>query len=274
MKNLISYIFLFSFCFLSSLYSINTECKRVTSDPVVYLSKSKSFEKFLSWTNEKQRIAQEVLKIVGNKKESLLDIGAGDGTITKMVSDKFNYVTAIEPANLLFEDLKKKCDSSKYTLIKSNFESTELNQKFDVILMSYSLQFIKNYSQEIFRLKDILKDSGLLIVVELDQENCELWGFHRKYRKEILETDLPDPVVLEYGDLLKKAFKVEKKLFNATLSVPSVNDMMSIFDFIYDTEISKMNPKTLERIRSELLAEHGNNPLDFTIKQVMYVCTK
>lgn len=268
-------VFMMSFICLAcgaSVTKANTDLR--SSDPVIYYSKSQSFEKFLSWTNEKQRIAEEILKIVGDKKDLLLDIGAGDGSITKFVSDKFDHVTAIEPVPSLFEIMKKKCHANKYTLINSPFESTALEQKFDIILVSYALQFIPNYPQEIFRMKNLLKDSGLLLVVELDQENCELWRFHRKYRKDVLGVNSPDPVTLDFSDLLKKAFKVQKVSFFATLSIPSVDDAISIFDFIYDTDFSKIKKETLIKIKTELQQEYGNRPLDFKIQQVMYVCSK
>ncbi len=258
-------------CF-SSL--VKTHAIHRSSDPIIYYSKNQSFEKFLKWTNEKQKIAEEVSKIVGDKKNLLLDIGAGDGSITKLLANKFDYITAIEPVPSLFEALKKKCNSNKYTLINLPFETAALEKKFDTILVSYALQFIPNYPQEIFRIRDLLKDTGLLLIVELDQENCELWKLHRKYRQEVLGTNSPAPVTLDFTDLLKKAFNVQKIFFTATISIPSVDDAISIFDFIYDTEFSKIKKETLVKIRSEMLKDYGDGPLNLKIQQVMYICSK
>jgi len=243
-------------------------------DAASYHSKNQSFKKFLSWTNEKQKTAQEILKIVGDKKDSLLDIGAGDGTLTRLLADNFDHVTAIEPSSSLFETLKQTCNHDKYTLVNQPFESVSLEKKFDVILVSFALQYIPDYAQEIVRMKDLLKDSGILLVIEIDQVKSELDIFHRKYRKDVLGTNSSEAVSLAFGDLLKKTFNVQEITFSTRLSIPSVDDAMSIFDFIYDTEFSKMNQEALVKIEAELRKEYADGPLKFNNPDIMYICSK
>jgi len=275
--HIFSRIFMVSFMgILSGLLSVNANDDYKASDAVIYYSKNQSFDKFITWTNEKQRIVEEIFKLVVDKKDSLLDIGAGDGSITSLLAPKFDHITAVEPSLLLFETLKKRCASNKYSLINQPFELVTSEKKFDLILVSFALQYISNLSEEIVRMKDLLKDSGILLVIEPDQEHCELDIFHNKYGKEVLGTNFSGPVAhtIPFGDLLRKTFNVKEVHFIATLSIPSVDDAISIFDFIYDTEPSKMNNEAIAKIRTELYKEYGNKPLIFNNQEVIYICSK
>lgn len=253
---------------------VKADLDRRVSDPVVYYSKSQSFENFLKWTNEKQKIAEAVLKIVGNKKNLLLDIGSGDGTLTNLLAAKFDHVTAIEPTYQLFDTLKKKCCSDKYTLINLPFELATLEKKADIILVSYALQFIHNYGQELLRMKDFLTDSGLLLVIDADQENCEFWQFYGKYVKDIWGANLPNSCAVEFNKMLKTIFKVKEQSFSSTLSIPSVDDAISLLDFIFNKKFSELKQDVLIKIRADFNKRFGNRPINFKMGHIMYVCSK
>lgn len=254
--------------------SPNIHDKHRTSNAIIYHSRSSSFENYLKWTDEKEKTVEEILKIISAKQESLLDIGAGTGKLTKLLASKFNHITAIEPSLALFKTLKKECFQDKYTLINKPFELVTLEKQYDVIIMSFSLDYIQHYDQEILRIRDHLKETGTLLIVEIDQKNSELNDFHLKYRKAVLGTDAPEQVSLAFGNLLKKTFTVKETFFTTILTIPSVKETMGLFEFIYDTKLSNMNQKALMKIEAELYRKYGDCPIKLSNQNVIYICSK
>ncbi|HBL98838.1 TPA: hypothetical protein DDZ86_04310 [Candidatus Dependentiae bacterium] len=231
-----------------------------------------SFEKFLSWTDEKQKTVEVLLKLIASKRGSLLDIGAGDGSVTRFLAPQFDNTTALEPAPNLFEKLSTTCNTSGYDLINKAFEATNLEKKFDVILASHSLQYIPNYAQELIRIKDLLKDSGMLLVIDLDRENCELETFHLKYM--YVATSSETNCIPPHKNLLEKYFHVREVPFIATLTIPSVDEAIGIFDLVYNTTLDTIDPKNLAKARADLYQEYGDGPIVLKNRIVIYVCSK
>jgi len=246
--------------------------KSVGTDAIIYQTQSNSFEKFVRWTNEKQKTAEAILKVVGDTKESLLDIGAGDGVLTKLIEEKFTHITAVELGPHLFELLMQKCGSNKYKLFNSTFETAVLQGKFDIILSSHSFRYFQDPMACLYRIKDLLKDFGIFLLLDVSQES-EFWKFYRRYEKDVLGAKSPYSVVIEYDNLLKKVFNIEKICFTTTLTIPSVDDVISIFDFFYDIDFSKIKEESLAKIKDDLQKCYGNGPIKLDFQEMMYVCS-
>jgi len=134
------------------------------------ITKEESFQHFLCWTNEKEKISQAIMKVVKDKKESLLDIGAGDGSISRLLETRFEEIVAVEPSNQLFRVLADNCDLSKYVLFNMPFEEFATDKKFDVVVASHSFQYISNPNIEIKKIRDLLKDNGIFLLINLRKE--------------------------------------------------------------------------------------------------------
>jgi 2-polyprenyl-3-methyl-5-hydroxy-6-metoxy-1,4-benzoquinol methylase len=252
------------------------KCKRtvpINKDPSFYFSKSSSFEKFARWTNEKQKIAEVILSIIGDNTNSLLDIGAGNGIITKLLAKKVKHLTAIEPSTLYFEELQKKCTAPQFTLIKTSLEDFKTDEKFDVIIASHVFQFVSNQTQELLHIKNILSDTGVFLLIDL-RLDCDLWNFYNIYRKDVLGPEAINPVPIDYDSLLKNIFNVKKLQFSPTLAMPSIEGAMSILDFIYNTDFSEIKKESFMKIKAGLQDRFGKGPIVFNLEQIMYICTK
>jgi|GEM_PF-2015358 2-polyprenyl-3-methyl-5-hydroxy-6-metoxy-1,4-benzoquinol methylase len=280
MFNIYVYLFLlastFSFCFCGKYTSKESY---QPSDPTAYTT-GNSFEKFLGWTNEKQKTAEAIERLIPEETNSLLDIGAGDGQLTKLLEKHFNHVFALEPSPLLFTKLKEKLESVNNTIINLPIEEFESDETFDVILASHVFQYIKNPSESILKIQSMLKDSGVLLVVFNEEEGTfeKLKAHYKKYmvdesligshknnsqqKNSILRT------------LLESHFSVTETSFTSNVEIPSVKDFISILDFIYDTDFQNIPVEYITNMSKELYTTYGSQSLKFSFKFGIYACRK
>ena len=247
--------------------------KVVKKDSIFYHTKSDSFEKFVRWSDEKSKMALAIGTIIGSKKSTMLDIGTGDGSLLRLIEALFDHITAVEPGAQGFDLLSKTCSPDKYTLIHAPFEKTTLEGPFDIIMASYSLRYISNPFFELCRIRDLLKDSGKFLLIDLSPDS-EFWEFYLKHEKDVLGVNVANPAEYDYRDILKKIFDVKEVHFTSTLSIPSVDDALSILDFFYDIEFSKIKEETFVKLRQEWQKEYGDGPINVHFQHIMYVCSK
>ena len=247
-------------------------------DPISY-NKGNSFQRFLGWTDEKQKITEQILQVIGGKKESLLDIGAGNGKLTELLEHNFEYICAAEPSIKLFEELEQTLSKSSHTLInlpfeQVNFKKAGIETQFDVIVASHSFQYVKNPAKQLTRINNLLKDSGVFLLINL--RPCDFWDFFNKYKEGILGERPTDPSGFDYDihKLLETIFDVEKISFDATVSIPSVQDTISILDFLYNIEFSDIEKNIIKKITHDLTEKYDDGPVNFNFSQNMYICRK
>jgi SAM-dependent methyltransferase len=240
---------------------------------IIYNTDCDSFQKYLKWSDVKAKAAEALLSVISDKKDSLLDIGAGNGMLTQRLESKFNHITAVEPSLQLFEFLKSNCCSDKYTLINLPIEETRLEKKFDVILASHSLKFIPNPEKVIAQIKNLLNDSGTFLLVDHGQESDYL-KFYYTYRPYVFGKSETESIFIDYTDLLSKSFNVKKVIFYATLSIPSIDEAISMLDFFYDIEFKKIRSESLVDIRQALDKEYGNGRVNISLQEIVYICSK
>lgn len=244
-----------------------------TSKPVSY-DTSQSFQKFMSWTNEKQKTFEAITHVIKNKNESFLDIGAGNGLLTKLLEKHFEHIVAIEPSKSMFNELQINLNPEKSTLINEKFLNAKIEKKFDVILASHVFQYIGEPLKTMNRIKSLLKKDGLFLLVD-HKKNSEYRRFYNKYRKDILlEKDQAGPVAINYnlGQLLSKIFAVETICFNSTLSIPSIDDAISIFDFLYDVDFENMQPGSLARTKQDMQKVYTQEAVTLNCEYNLFVC--
>ena len=98
---------------------------------------------------------------------SVLDVGAGEGLTSIYFSKKGFGVVAIEPDSKNVKTLKIKYPNIK--VFQTNFEDLQLNEKFDIIIMSHVLEHVFDIEQFLISLKNLLTDKGILFI---EVPNC------------------------------------------------------------------------------------------------------
>ncbi|WP_192485256.1 MULTISPECIES: class I SAM-dependent methyltransferase [Cysteiniphilum] len=115
--------------------------------------------------NSKQiidHITKEILPTINCNR--FLDIGAGEGKITKKISPHFNNTLAIEP-NPTYASLLKSIDN--LTVINQTFQEVKLTEQYNFILCSHVLYHVDEKDWDAFALKayKALAPGGVLMFV-------------------------------------------------------------------------------------------------------------
>ncbi|OGH86445.1 MAG: hypothetical protein A2493_00035 [Candidatus Magasanikbacteria bacterium RIFOXYC12_FULL_33_11] len=239
----------------------------------VYINKNSSFQNYLKWCDEKQVVLSKLREVVGINKNSLLDIGAGDGTFAYGLEDLFEFITLIEPSINTIETLKNKCVSEKYTIIHDKFENVVLDKKFDVILVSHAIRFLQNPENKVEEIKKLLNSDGVLIVVT-NAFDEDYYKFYKTFEKEIIK-DPKDKFYFDYKKILEENYS---KLFietaKAELIIPSVEDAVNMLDFFYDVSISDIPQKTIDEVRNYFIKNYDSEKVVFKYPQNIYIAKK
>ena len=119
-----------------------------------------------------------ILKLLPSKNESLLDIGTGDGTITKKLSKKFKNIYTIDSHKIIKKlnefSIFKGIKNVKF--LKGNFLYTNFNfkKKFDKILIYSVVQYLnsyKDFNKFINKALKNLKKGGILLVGDIPNKD-------------------------------------------------------------------------------------------------------
>ncbi len=96
-------------------------------------------------------------------KGSFLEVGPGQGGMTKLYKNYLKKITLIEPDKKLYRSLKKKFKNNKKIIIKNSLLEN-INQKYDVIIYFDVLEHIKKDLRELRIAKSKLNKDGYLII--------------------------------------------------------------------------------------------------------------
>lgn len=132
-----------------------------------------------------------------DKNELVIEIGAGHGISSQVFSQIFSNYIVTEPNKYLFEKLTElKNSDEKYTnmtlyqtcLEELNLDNISINEKVNLVIFSYSFQYIE-YNKCFDKLDEILKVNGFLLIMlpfkpfVLNEEFDDIKN--KKWRKQI-----------------------------------------------------------------------------------------
>ena len=103
------------------------------------------------------------------KNYSVLEIGSGHGIYTLIFQKLFKKVLALDSEIELIQILNNKISEEKFnnvSTIISKFEDFSANNKFDMILFTQSLLWIKDKQKAILKCHKLLKKNGYLVIIE------------------------------------------------------------------------------------------------------------
>lgn len=122
------------------------------------------------------------------KNSHILEIGAGCGALTGLLSEKASRVTAVELSKLRAEIIAnrhKEC--SNIDIIVGNFEDIQFEEKFDYItligVLEYSGKFINTstpYESFLKQIHKLLKPGGKLIIAIENKFGLKYWAGARE----------------------------------------------------------------------------------------------
>jgi trans-aconitate methyltransferase len=150
------------------------------------------------------------LKLHGS--ESILDLGCGDGILTKMLSENVpNGNTIGIDASESMINAAKEFETNRLTFIKMNIDEIKFTDEFDLIFSNATLHWIKNHSKLLSNCYAALKLNGSIRFNFAGDGNCsnffsvvkEVMSLD-KYRQYFINFDWPwyMPSLREYQQLI------------------------------------------------------------------------
>jgi len=217
---------------------------------------SKWYNSFIERSNEKEALVSKINEIIKEKSGKCLEIGLGTKPIfASKIAKAFEKYFIIEKATLDNLSLSKNIN-----IITGDWESIELNQKFDVILASHVIYYFKNKKRALEKMFAHLNKGGILILVVNGTEGD--YGSTKKFFAKKLGKNYEftyDHVL----DLLKNKNVNEHNLLTK-VSFKNLEDLHGSLRLFFDTY-----PREYEFFKEDLLDfwKFNLNDKNFIINQ-------
>ncbi len=190
------------------------------------MSYEKDFEHFLSCTDEKKVILKNVLETVKKRNvSSLLDIGAGDGSLSIPLSKEVDRYVAVEPSEVFAVKLEE-----KGLEVKRDSFPFEMEEKFDMILISHALPE-RGYKEFLFSAWKLVKKGGCLMVVTYRDKESEWVDLLKEIGEEHNELSQPD--YREFLLYMQELGKTEKEEDVSFVSAAATEDLFRALSFVF-----------------------------------------
>jgi 2-polyprenyl-3-methyl-5-hydroxy-6-metoxy-1,4-benzoquinol methylase len=114
----------------------------------------------------KKYIIKNLKEILGSnfyKIKNVLEVGCYMGSMTKILSELFEKITVIEPSINCINLIKN--NFSNVTFINSILEDYKTDEKFDLIIISHTLEHMENQIKSLSIANDKLNNNGYLYVI-------------------------------------------------------------------------------------------------------------
>jgi SAM-dependent methyltransferase len=219
---------------------------------------SESFAKFLSCTNEKEVLLEEILKRISSVgAKSVLDIGAGNGDLAIPISKSVADYTAIEYKS----DYAEKFRKQNIKVIEASFPC-EVEGKFDFVLASHSMPW-KDFKYEPFIEKavDLLNPGGLFLGITYDDEKGEWFDLLKNCELKIKHDQ--NHRIAKFDEYLKKFEGYRLEIVTAYMRTPNRADLIEALAFVYSDGDQDMidefvkNEKVKSYLDSKFKSEQG-----------------
>lgn len=95
---------------------------------------------------------------------SILELGCSDGLMTSMLIEKSTRYVAVDGSKKYCDHVRKIINDDRIEVVCSLFEDLELNEKFDVVIMSHVVEHVVDPVGVMMIASKFLKDRGRILV--------------------------------------------------------------------------------------------------------------
>jgi 2-polyprenyl-3-methyl-5-hydroxy-6-metoxy-1,4-benzoquinol methylase len=106
---------------------------------------------------------KEILNNNFTKIKNVLEVGCYMGSMTKILSETFDNVTVIEPSKQCINQLQNKFNNVKF--INTILENYDTDEKYDLIIISHTLEHMENQVLSLKKAYSLLKKDGYIYVI-------------------------------------------------------------------------------------------------------------
>lgn len=221
-----------------------------------------AYAKFLAWTDEKVRLTEALSLEMSPDYRTMLDVGAGDGSITRPLGEQMASVLALEPSGDFVDP------PANTTVVNEKVESFLARDEtlFDFVLASHVFIHVTNVPAVLAALWERVKSGGRMAIVMLNSHSAYrdfVWEFAPEvnpqlsvsgYKSDHLERDMDD---------LRLPWR--RNVITTSLVAPSIEDFLSISSMHFNCEANNLNDDLVVRMREHLqqhLTDTGEVLLD------------
>lgn len=186
------------------------------------------FEKFLSHTDEKQVLLEEISKEIERFSiDSILDIGAGNGLLSIPLSKKVERYLAIEQKPSFAEKLQK----AGLSIVQGSFP-LEIPGNFDLVLVSHAL----SYAEDLFRpfIKkawELVNQDGILLIITYRAQDDDWTNLTKQLGESSI--DYNNSGFNQIVDFLRSLGKVEIRSVITRVRTTALEDMVGALSFVF-----------------------------------------
>lgn len=196
-------------------------------------------------SDEETVLTGKLLDYLGKRRyHSLLDIGAGDGSITQKLMPYFDEVTAIDRLDSNIYFLKSLGIDAK----KSLWEDYQTDASFDIILASHLIYYfpLGNWVNEMIRMREFLEPDGQLLVVVNSAEG-EYADFLRQFYKKFHKTNLEQVNSTKLVTKLRKqGIDADYDSFQSSVVFENKAHFLALCRFLIDCDFDEKHPLNAE----------------------------
>lgn len=227
----------------------------ISSDQVKY---GILFDLLRRSSNEEDVLINRILAELSPRRErSLLDIGAGDGSITQKLMSHFTKVDAIDRLNHSVYFL----ESLGITTENGLWEDYKSEESYDVVLACHVMYYFptREWVPEMMRMRQLLKSNGKLFVIVNSQEGGYA-DFLDSFYQMVHGNSLEQPHSLELSlKLQEEGVDVSLDTIESEVTFENRRHYLALCKFLLDYDFSDDNPikSELERYFSTLPIRGG-----------------
>jgi len=229
----------------------------------------RSFELFLSHTNEKKVIEQILKKTINlNRVRSVLDIGGGNGLIADFFARHNLDILVIEPNKNFVSILRRK----GFRVIETKWENTEIKENFDLIIAAYVVTNFPSYqiSKLLNKMLSCLNEGGYLVILAVDEQKGSWREIHTYFYDLIGLKKVSSTIELKKQ---MKTLNAEQKTFITKVYANNEEEMLQIlsFDFYKYGEEFKRNKAKLKQYLNQFVLQ---GKIELEIIHYMFIYQK
>lgn len=224
------------------------------------------FQRYTQNTDGKHKIAESVLRSQPlTARQRFLDLGAGDGILTRLLAAHFEETVAVE-RNAKF--LSALDHIERCSTVHGTIENVEERGRYDLILLSYSLTGIEaaRLPETLHRMHSWLTPRGRLVACTFD-DSCD-WARFAYSVSDMMQSPLRGGSA-HYESLVRDAHmdccqvsQVETKIWDDDL--PRLTDLMGFF-FMNARE---KYTRSIQQVQ-EMLKQHAKHSSNHTYIRVL-----
>jgi len=140
----------------------------------LFASRSKDWDKLQRRVNVAKKTADIICSSINlNKKETVIDFGAGTGLLSSFLDTKVKKIIGVDKSLAMLDEFSKKNFACEQEVLKLDIDNNDFPQNLQVdgIISTMTLHHIKDIKLLFKKFYKILKNKGFIALTDLEKED-------------------------------------------------------------------------------------------------------